>query len=143
MIGLATIAACCLLAIISVSKRTELVEEADGLELSAYLSQGQITEFKKLRDTQASVEAEIISLEKREKQMAPEDTKVREHIFFCSLTINPRVFCLDYMRYNIFNILERTKHIFTHSYLFFDAFSLHSLPCFSSPAHCTYFCGRA
>ncbi len=75
MMGLATVSACCLIALIASDKRVELVEEADGLELNAYLSSTQAAEFKNLRNEQASLEAEVDSLEKRERQMQPEDTK--------------------------------------------------------------------
>ncbi len=56
--------------------RTELVEEADGLELSAYLSADQVEEFKKLRSEQEALTAQIDSLTQREAKMEPEDTKV-------------------------------------------------------------------
>lgn len=77
MAVLGTAAACCLFTLISMDRRAELVEEADGLELSAYLSRAQVSEFKNLRNEQASLEAEINGLEKRERQIQPEDTKVR------------------------------------------------------------------
>jgi hypothetical protein len=76
MIGLATVSACCLMVLIASDKRVELVEEADGLELNAFLSSTQAADFKNLRNEQASLEAEVDSLEKRERQMQPEDTKV-------------------------------------------------------------------
>ncbi len=75
MMGLAAVSACCLMALIATDKRVALVEEADGLELNAYLSSTQAAEFKNLRNEQASLEAEVDSLEKRERQMQPEDTK--------------------------------------------------------------------
>ena len=75
MIGMATVSACCLMVLIASDKRVELVEEADGLELNAYLSSTQAADFKNLRNEQASLEAEVDSLEKRERQMQPEDTK--------------------------------------------------------------------
>jgi uncharacterized protein YlxW (UPF0749 family) len=85
MIGLATISACCLMALIASDKRVELVEEADGLELNAYLSSTQAADFKNLRNEQASLEAEVDSLEKRERQMQPEDTKASQTYTLCQL----------------------------------------------------------
>lgn len=74
--AIAALALCALAATHFVAARTELVEEADGLELSAYLSAEQVAEFKKLRAEQESLNAQIESLTKREGKMKPEDTKV-------------------------------------------------------------------
>ncbi len=49
------------MALIASDKRVELVEEADGLELNAYLSSNQAADFKNLRNEQASLEAEVDS----------------------------------------------------------------------------------
>jgi hypothetical protein len=76
MTVLGVTAACCLFALISENRTVDLVEEADGLELSAYLSAPQIALFKNLRNEQESLDAEIDGLEKRERTMQPEDTKV-------------------------------------------------------------------
>ena len=76
---LGTAAACCLFALVSVDRRAELVEEADGLELNAFLSRAQVSEFKNLRNEQASLEVELDGLEKRERQIQPEDTKVNRN----------------------------------------------------------------
>lgn len=76
MAALGVTAACCLFVLVSTDQRVELVEEADGLELNAYLSAPQIATFQNLRNEQASLDAEIDGLEKRERQIQPEDTKV-------------------------------------------------------------------
>ena len=85
MIVIASAGICCLLALIALNGRmfggrVELVEEADGLELNAYLSSSQVQEFKDLRDKQANMNALIDRLEKSVEHMQPEDTKVKPSI---------------------------------------------------------------
>ena len=50
MSAVATLALLCAVVVLRAhSERTALVEEADGLELAAYLSQDQVAQFKKVR----------------------------------------------------------------------------------------------
>ena len=104
MMGLATVSACCLMVLIASDKRVELVEEADGLELNAFLSSTQAADFKNLRNEQASLEAEVDSLEKRERQMQPEDTKVSPRPI---LTPSP---CLSHSPEQFDRLLSHTSH---------------------------------
>lgn len=55
---------------------SELVEEVDGLELNAFLSQKQAAEFKSVRAEQESLSSQLAALVKRADKIQPEDTKV-------------------------------------------------------------------
>ena len=73
--------ALCVLAVLAVgfhrNAGTELVEQANNLEVTAYLSTSQAEEFKSLVAKEASYAAGITDLLKEEAAMPPEDTKVR------------------------------------------------------------------
>jgi len=57
-------------------RQVSMVEEADGLELSAFLSKAQVVEYKKMRKEQQGLDEQLASLEKRAGKIEAEDTKV-------------------------------------------------------------------
>ena len=54
-----------------------LLEKINGLELNAYFSASQVEQFHSLVAKQSEISAGIAGLLEREREMKPEDTKVR------------------------------------------------------------------
>jgi hypothetical protein len=54
-----------------------LLEKINGLELNAYFSASQVEKFHSLLAKQSEISAGIAGLLEREREMKPEDTKVR------------------------------------------------------------------
>lgn len=60
----------------SAGRRVALVEEADGLELSAFLSKPQVEEYQKMKKEQEELTQQLDSLAERAGKIQAEDTKV-------------------------------------------------------------------